>query len=144
MALHVFVFLFVCCLLISLALLWRLDWFPLRPSSSRGRAKRSTLHRSLCSTRHTIVPPVDSASLFRRLECQLQRMSRPWCKVKRRWGSTKQVNTEDFVSPKQALWPDIDPCIELLPVLKLASPQNMAHMVIHSWRHIPSGGTFKP
>ena len=28
MALHVFVFLFVCCLLISLVLLWRLDWFP--------------------------------------------------------------------------------------------------------------------
>ena len=47
MVLHVFVFLLVVCLLLSLALLWRLDWFPFRPSSSRGWAKRSTLHRLL-------------------------------------------------------------------------------------------------
>ena len=33
--------------LLSLALLWRLDWFHHRSSSSRGRAKRSTLHRLL-------------------------------------------------------------------------------------------------
>jgi hypothetical protein len=39
----VFVFLLVVCLLFSLVLLWRLDWFPFRPSSSRGKAKRSTL-----------------------------------------------------------------------------------------------------
>src|SRR5258708_25423389 len=47
MALHVFVFLLVVCLLLSLARLGRLDWFPLRPSSSRGGAKRTTLHRLL-------------------------------------------------------------------------------------------------
>ena len=47
MALHVFVFLLVVCLFLSLALLWRLDWFPLRSSSSRAGAKRSTLHRLL-------------------------------------------------------------------------------------------------
>ena len=49
MALHVFVFVFllVVCLFLFLALLWRLDWFPFRPSSSRGGAKRSTLHRLL-------------------------------------------------------------------------------------------------
>jgi hypothetical protein len=47
MALHVFVFVFllVVCLLLSLALLWRLDWFSFRPSHSREGAKRSTLHR---------------------------------------------------------------------------------------------------
>jgi hypothetical protein len=46
MALQEFVFLFVICLLLSLALFWRLDWFPLRPSSSGG-VKRTTLHRLL-------------------------------------------------------------------------------------------------
>jgi hypothetical protein len=71
MALHVFVFLLVVCLLLSLALLWRLDWFPLRPSSSRGGAKRTTLHR----LRHrlaaqTIAPPVVSSPLPRRVWSQ--------------------------------------------------------------------------
>jgi hypothetical protein len=47
MALHVYVFLLVVCLLLSLALLWRLDWFHLRSSSSRGRAKRNMLQRLL-------------------------------------------------------------------------------------------------
>jgi hypothetical protein len=47
MVLHVFVFLLVVCLLLSLARLGRHDWLHLRPSSSRGGAKRSTLHRLL-------------------------------------------------------------------------------------------------
>jgi hypothetical protein len=47
MALHAFMFLPVVCLLLSLARLGRLCWFALRPSSSRGRAKRTTLHRLL-------------------------------------------------------------------------------------------------
>jgi hypothetical protein len=46
MVLHVFLFVFliVVCLLLSLALLWKLDWFSLQPCSSHGEAKRSTLH----------------------------------------------------------------------------------------------------
>jgi hypothetical protein len=47
MAVHVYVFLLVVCLLLSLVLLWRLDWLPLQLGSSRGGAKRSTLHRLL-------------------------------------------------------------------------------------------------
>ncbi len=47
MAFHVSVFLLVVCLLLFLALLWRFDWFHLRSSSSRGGAKRTTLHRLL-------------------------------------------------------------------------------------------------
>ena len=47
MAFHVFVFLLVVCLLLSLARLGRLGWFPLRPSSSKSGAKRSRLPRLL-------------------------------------------------------------------------------------------------
>ena len=47
MVLPVFVFLLVVCLLLSLALLWCLDWFQFRPSSLPGGATRSTLHRLL-------------------------------------------------------------------------------------------------
>jgi hypothetical protein len=45
MALHVF--LLVVCILLTLALLWRLDWFPRRPSSSWGEVKRSRVQRLL-------------------------------------------------------------------------------------------------
>ena len=47
MALHVFVYLLVVCLLLSLALLSRLDWFPYSPSFSKGGTKHSRLHRLL-------------------------------------------------------------------------------------------------
>jgi hypothetical protein len=47
MALHVFVFLLVVCLLLSLVLLWRLHWFQLRPSSSQDGAKCSRFPRLL-------------------------------------------------------------------------------------------------
>ncbi len=47
MALHVFMFLLVVFLILTLTLLWRLDWFQLRPFSSRGEAKRTTLQRLL-------------------------------------------------------------------------------------------------
>ncbi len=47
MAVHVYVFLLVVCLLLSLVLLWRLDWLHLRSSHARGGAKRSRLQRLL-------------------------------------------------------------------------------------------------
>jgi hypothetical protein len=45
MAVHVYLFLLVGCLLFFLARLGRLDWLHLQPSHSRGGAKRSRLHR---------------------------------------------------------------------------------------------------
>ncbi len=68
MAFHLFVFLLVIFLLLCLALMGRLCWFPFQPSSSRGEAKRTTLHH----LRHrpaaqTIAPPVDSLPLSRRV-----------------------------------------------------------------------------
>jgi hypothetical protein len=69
MLVPVFVFLLVVCPFLCLALLWRHDWFHLRPSSSRGGAKRGTLQ--------TIAPPVVSAPLPRWVEGQLLRQRVP-------------------------------------------------------------------
>jgi hypothetical protein len=62
MALHlcVFVLLLLVCLLLLLVRLGRLGWFSLQPFSSKGVAKRSRLHRSLCPALPTIVPSADS------------------------------------------------------------------------------------
>jgi transposase-like protein len=97
MALHVFVFSLVVCLLLSLALLWRLCWVHLRPSSSRGRAKRTTLHRLLkprcpddclaCRLASTASSDGEPAPV------------RPWREVKSRRGAPRRVNTEGFACP---------------------------------------------
>ena len=47
MGIHIVLFLLVVCLLISQALLWRLDWFHVRSSSLPCGAKHSKLHRLL-------------------------------------------------------------------------------------------------
>jgi len=80
MALQVFVFLLVVCLLLSLALLWRLDWFRLRPSSSPGGVKRTG--STVCSSpaAQTIAPPVDSPPLPRRVQGQRQHLCVPGVK----------------------------------------------------------------
>src|SRR5215469_6623687 len=101
MALHVlvFVFLLVVCLLLSLALLWRLDWFHRRPSSSRGGATRTPVQRllkprspddclacHLCCTNSSVVGPAPA---------------RPWCEVKSRRGTPKRIDTQGFACPNQ-------------------------------------------
>jgi hypothetical protein len=47
MALQMFLFLLVVCLILSLALLWRLCWLHLQPSHSRGGAIHSPVQRLL-------------------------------------------------------------------------------------------------
>jgi len=101
MGLHVFLFVFVFFLLLFLALLWRLDWLHLRPSHSRGGAKRIRLPRLLrprtpldCPSCHlscTPSPGVRSAPA----------LVRPWREVKSRRGAPKRVNTEGFACPNQ-------------------------------------------
>src|SRR5258708_7663203 len=99
MALHVFVFLLVVCLLLSLALLWRLCWFHLRPPSSRGGAKRSRLQRLLkprcpddCSACRLASTPSSGGG-------PAPAPVRPWREVKSRRGAPKRVNTEGFACP---------------------------------------------
>jgi hypothetical protein len=101
MVLHVFVFLLVVCLLLSLARLGRLDWFPLRPSSSKGRAKRSTLHRLLkprcpddCPACRLASTPASGGGLA-------STPVRPWREVKSRRGAPKRVNSAGFACPNQ-------------------------------------------
>src|SRR5258708_12454488 len=103
MVLHVFVFLLVVCLLLSLALLWRLDWFPLRPSSSKGRAKRSTLHRLLkprcpddCPACRLASTPASGGGLA-------STPVRPWRAVKTRRGRPNRVNPPAFARPHPPL-----------------------------------------
>src|SRR5260221_13471763 len=99
MVLHVFVFLLVVCLLLSLALLWRLDWFHLRPSSSRGGAKRSTLNGLLKPCCTDDCPACRLASTASSGGGPALAPVRPWCEVKSRRGAPKRVNTEGFACP---------------------------------------------
>jgi IS1 family transposase len=98
MAIYVFVFLLVVCLLLSLALFWRLDWFPLRPSTPGG-AKRTMLPRLLkprtpddCSAcRHASTAPSSAGPA----------PVRPWREVKSRRGAPKRIDTEGFACPNR-------------------------------------------
>jgi len=101
MSVHVSIFLLVVGLFLLLALLWRLDWFPLRPSSSPGGAKRSRLSRLLkprspddCPTCRLACTPSPSV----RSACA---PVRPWREVKSRRGAPKRVNTQGFACPNQ-------------------------------------------
>jgi hypothetical protein len=93
MALHVFVFVFllVVCLLFSLTLLWRLDWVPLRPPSSRGGAKRTTLHRLLKPRTPDDCPACRLASTASSGGEPAPLPVRPWNEVKSRRGAKRRA-----------------------------------------------------
>jgi IS1 family transposase len=101
MALHAFVFLLVVCLLLSLARLRRLCWFPLQLSSSRGGAKRTTLHRLLKPRTPDDCPACRLASTGSSCGGPAPAPVRPWREVKSRRGAPKHVNTEGFACPNQ-------------------------------------------
>ncbi len=100
MGLHVFLFLLVFFLL-CLALLWRHDWLHLRPSSSRGGAKRSTLQRLLKPRCPDDCPACRLASTASSGGEPAPAPVRPWCEVKSRRGAPKRVNTEGYACPNQ-------------------------------------------
>jgi hypothetical protein len=103
MALHLFVFVFllVVCLIISLALLWRLDWFPLRPASSQGAAKRTMLPRLLKPRTPDDCPACRLASTASSAGEPAPVPIRPWSEVKSRRGAPKRVNTAGYACPNQ-------------------------------------------
>jgi IS1 family transposase len=101
MAVHVYVFLLVVCLLLSLALLWRLCWFHLRPSTSRGGAKRSALHRLLKPRCPDDCPACRLASTPSSAGGPAPTPVRPWHEVKSRRGAPKRVNTEGYACPNR-------------------------------------------
>jgi IS1 family transposase/transposase-like protein len=94
-----YVFLLVVCLLLSLALLWRLCWFYLWPSSSRGRAKRSTLHRLLQPRTPDDCPACRLASTASSGGGTALAPVRPWSEVKSRRGAPKRIPTDGFACP---------------------------------------------
>src|SRR6266567_8169094 len=101
MSVHVFVFLLVVCLLFSLALLWRLDWFPFRPSSSAGGAKRSMFHRLLKPRTPDDCPACHLAFPASSTRGPAPAPVRPWREVKSRRGAPKHIPTEGFACPNQ-------------------------------------------
>ena len=101
MALHVFVFLLIVFLLLSLALLWRLDWFDLRPSSSPGGAKCSTFHRRLLPRCPDDCPACRLGFTASSSGHQPSALVRPWPEVKSRRGAPKRIDTQGFACPNE-------------------------------------------
>jgi hypothetical protein len=101
MSVHVYVFLLVVCLLFSLALPWRLDWFPLRPSSSKGGAKRTTLHRLLKPRCPDDCPACRLASTPSTGRGPAPAPVRPWLEEKSRRGAPKRIDTQGFACPNR-------------------------------------------
>ena len=97
MVLHVF--LFVVCFLLSLTLLGRLDWFPFRPSSSQGAARRSSLHRLLKPRSADDCPACRLVSIVSSVGEPASAPVRPWSEVKSRRGAPKRIDTAGFACP---------------------------------------------
>jgi len=96
MIFHLFLFLPVVCLLLSLALLWCLCWLPLQPSHSPAGSRHTPLHRLLRPRTPLDCPSCRlSSSGMRPIPAPVG----PWCEVKSRRGAPKRVNTEGFACP---------------------------------------------
>ena len=91
MTLHLLVFLLVVCLLLVLALLWYLDRLPLRPSSPKGAAKRSSLTRLLKPRTPDDCPACSLASKPSSAVVPAPLPVRPWSEVKSRKGAPKRI-----------------------------------------------------
>src|SRR5262249_6779109 len=103
MALHVlvFVFLLVVCLFPSLTLLWRLDWFHRRPSSSRVGAKRTGVQRLLKPRSPDDCPSCRLPTTACSDGEPAPGLVHPWREAKSRRGAPKQIHTEGYTCPNQ-------------------------------------------
>jgi transposase-like protein len=101
MALHLFVFLLVVFFILTLALLWRLDWLHLQPSHSREGTMHDTAQRLLKPRCPDDCPACRLASTASSGGEPAPLPVRPWSEVKSRRGAPKRVNTEGFACPNQ-------------------------------------------
>jgi transposase-like protein/IS1 family transposase len=101
MALHLFAFFLVVCLLLALALLWCLDRLPHRPSSPKGAAKRSSLPRLLKPRTPDDCPACRLGSSPALGGGAVSALVRPWSEVKSRRGAPKRISTEGFACPNR-------------------------------------------
>jgi IS1 family transposase/transposase-like protein len=101
MAFHVYVYLLVVFFILCLALLWLLCWFPLRPSTSSGKAKRTTVQRLLKPRCPDDCPACRLGSRPSSAGGQASAPVRPWREVKSRRGAPKRVNTEGYACPNR-------------------------------------------
>jgi hypothetical protein len=101
MAFHVFLFLLVVCLLLSLMLLCRLCWLHRQPSHSKPGAVRTSVQRLLKSRTflycHVCRLSCDNSSGVGLAPAPV----RPWHEVKSRRSAPKRVKTEGFACPNR-------------------------------------------
>ncbi len=100
-AFHVYVFLLVVCLLLSLALLGRLCWCHLQPSHSRGGAIHSTAQRLLKPRTPLDCPDCRLSCAHLSVVEPAPTPVRPWSEVRSRRGAPKRINTQGFACPNQ-------------------------------------------
>ncbi len=81
------------------ARLVRLDWFPLRTSSSQGEAKRTRLPRLLKPRTPDDCPACRLASTALSAGGPALVPVRPWSEVKSRRGAPKRIDTGGFACP---------------------------------------------
>jgi hypothetical protein len=84
-----------------LPLLWRLDWFHRRPSSSGVWAKRTTVQRLLKPRSPDDCPACRLASTASSDGEPAPSPVCPWREVKSRRGAPKQIPTEGYACPNQ-------------------------------------------
>ncbi len=101
MSVHVYVFLLVICLFLSLVLLWRLCWLHLQPSHSRRGAIHSTVHRLLKPRTPCDCPACRLSCTHASVVEPVPAPVRPWSEVKSRRGAPKRIPTEGFACPNQ-------------------------------------------
>ena len=100
-AFHVYVFLLVVCLLLSLARLGRLCWCHLQPSHSRGGAIHSTAQRLLKPRTPPDCPDCRLSCAHLSVVEPAPTPVRPWSEVRSRRGAPKRINTQGFACPNQ-------------------------------------------
>jgi len=100
MAVQVLVFL-LACFLLSLALLWPLDWCLFPPFHVRRGARSTTAHRLLKPRTPLDCPACRRTGGHSSVVEPPPAPVRPWCELKSRRGAPKRVNTEGFACPNQ-------------------------------------------